>query len=92
MKTGDILKIISRYNHSKYITTTEGEIILIDQYKVILETTKNKFKESFSFLDFICDDKIIFLNGEEVKLKREGDVYVLHKVIRKHNLYGGNKH
>ena len=86
MKTGDILKIISRDNYRKDITTTtEGKIILIDQCKIILETTKNKFKESFSFLDFIGDDKRIFVNGEEVKMKREGDVYVLHKVVRIHN-------
>ena len=85
MKTGDILKIISRDNYMKDITTTiEGKIILIDQCKVTLETTKNKFKEYFSFLDFIGDDKRIFLNGEKVKLKREGDVYVLCKVVRKH--------
>ena len=46
MKTGDILKIISRDNYRKDITTTiEGKIILIDQCKIILETTKNKFKE-----------------------------------------------
>ena len=85
MKTGDILKIISMDNYRKDITTTtEGKIILIDQCKVILETTKNKFKESFSFLDFIGDDKRIFVNGEEIKLKREGGKYVLCKVVRIH--------
>jgi GTPase SAR1 family protein len=83
MKTGDILKIISMDNYRKDITTTtEGKIILIDQCKITLETTKNKFKESFSFLDFIGDDKRIFVNGEEVKLKREGEKYVLFKITR----------
>ena len=91
MKTGDILKIISRDNYRKDIaTTTEGKIILIDQCKIILETTKNKFKESFSFLDFIGDDKRVFLNGEEVKKKREGDKYVLCKVVRRNTWRSSN--
>ena len=85
MKTGDILKIISRDNYRKDITTTtEGKIILIDQCKVILKTTKNKFKILLSSPIKSRNEKDS-LNGEEVKLKREGDVYVLHKVIRKHN-------
>ena len=88
MKTGDILKIISRDNYRKDITTTtEGKIILIDQCKITLETTKNKFKESFSFLDFISDDKRIFVNGEEVKMKREGEKYVLCKVVRHKRMF-----
>ena len=46
MKTGDILKIISRDNYRKDITTTtEGKIILIDQCKIILETTKTKYRD-----------------------------------------------